>query len=76
MTSLQTYTTIRVIYKMADGIPVIDFSCYGLSTTDVASVDETKIHKLVAEVWKALSTHGFLYLKNHGIPDSTVKHDN
>ena len=56
---------------MANEIPVVDFSSFN---TD-ENFDETKpeINKLAQEIYDALTTIGFVYIKNHGIPESEVR---
>ncbi|XP_077870010.1 uncharacterized protein LOC144362823 [Saccoglossus kowalevskii] len=49
--------------------PVIDFTAYGLQRE---SPDEECFRKLVDEVHYALKTIGFLYLTNHGIPQTLI----
>ncbi|XP_070532484.1 uncharacterized protein [Ptychodera flava] len=51
------------------GIPVVDFSAYSLSRS---SPDDTGIENLIEDVHNALASIGFLYLVNHGIPQSEI----
>ena len=55
---------------MANEIPVVDFSSFN---TD-ENFDETKpeINKLAKEIYDAFTTIGFVYIKNHGIPESEI----
>jgi isopenicillin N synthase-like dioxygenase len=56
---------------MASEIPVIDFSSFNIGE----NFDETKpeINKLAQEIHDAFTTIGFVYIKNHGIPESEVR---
>ena len=55
--------------KMAtDGIPVVDFSALSLENNDPLSEITETIQDLAYQVYQAFSTIGFVYLKNHGIP--------
>ena len=66
------------IFKMAalaskiSGIPVVDFSAMGLRNKDPLSENSEDIKRLADQVYHAFSTSGFVYLKNHGIPQETV----
>ena len=55
---------------MANEIPVVDFSSFN---TD-ENFDETKpeINKLAKEIYDAFTTIGFVYIKNHDIPESEI----
>ena len=55
---------------MNDEIPIIDLNPISLIHVDVASKKYEEIGKLLSQ---ALKTHGFAYLKNHGIPPDIVK---
>ena len=52
-----------------ENISLIDISCISLQHVDVAYKN---YEKLGARLCEALSTCGFAYLKNHGIPERTV----
>ena len=56
---------------MASAIPVVDFSSYNINGENF---DETnpEINKLAQEIYEAFTTVGFVYIKNHGIPESEV----
>ena len=56
---------------MASEIPVVDFSSFNINCENF---DETKpeINKLAQEIYDAFTTVGFVYIKNHGIPESEV----
>ncbi|XP_071481886.1 uncharacterized protein, partial [Diadema antillarum] len=54
---------------MVGSIPVIDFSAYSIDRNEP---DSDGIQKVVDEVHEALTTVGFLYLINHGIPEAKV----
>ena len=53
-----------------DTIPLIDISCISLQNVDVAYKNYEAIGTKLCE---ALSSCGFAYLSNHGIPERTVK---
>ena len=53
-----------------DTIPLIDISCISLQNVDVAYKNYETIG---AKLCEALSSCGFAYLSNHGIPERTVK---
>ncbi|XP_041470724.1 proline hydroxylase buaE-like [Lytechinus variegatus] len=53
-----------------DKVPLIDFSAYSL---DRESPDPERFQKLIDEVHQALTTIGFMYLKNVGIPIQKIK---
>ncbi|XP_046551295.1 2-oxoglutarate-dependent dioxygenase htyE-like [Haliotis rubra] len=57
---------------MADTVPIIDFSAYGLQITDRDSVSNSELDILASNVCQALSTVGFLYIKNHGMPQKKI----
>ncbi|XP_071493631.1 uncharacterized protein [Diadema antillarum] len=54
---------------MEESVPVVDFSAYSL---EKYSPDPERIHRLVDDVFTALTTIGFMYLKNHGISQEKV----
>ena len=56
--------------KKNDSIPLIDISCISLQHVDVAYKNYEELGKTLCE---ALSTCGFAYLQNHGIPERTVE---
>ena len=59
--------------KMAvDGIPVVDFSAMSLENKNPLSEDDPTIRDLADQVHQAFSTIGFVYLRNHGIPQEMV----
>ena len=51
-------------------IPVLDISCISLQHVDVAYKNYEELGKKLCD---ALSTCGFAYLKNHGVPERTVE---
>ena len=55
--------------KNIEAIPVIDISCISLKNVDPAY---RNYEELGTRLCKALSTCGFAYLSNHGIPERTV----
>ena len=59
--------------KMAvDGIPIVDFSAMSLENKNPLSEDDPIIRDLADQVYQAFSTIGFVYLRNHGIPQEMV----
>jgi len=59
-----------------DGIPVVDFSAMSLENKNPLSEDDPTIRDLADQVYQAFSTIGFVYLRNHGIPQEMVSgHD-
>lgn len=59
--------------KMAvDGIPVVDFSAMSLENKNPLNEDDATIRDLADQVYQAFSTIGFVYLRNHGIPQEMV----
>ena len=55
-----------------DEIPVVDFSALSLENKDPFSEISKDIEELADQVYQACSTIGFVYLKNHGIPQEVV----
>ena len=55
---------------MSSEIPIIDFSPFHVGE----NFDETKpeINNLAQEIYDAFTSVGFMYIKNHGIPESQV----
>jgi isopenicillin N synthase-like dioxygenase len=55
---------------MENDIPLLDFSSLNIGE----NLDETnpEINKLAQELYDAFTTAGFVYIKNHGIPESQV----
>ena len=63
----------NISLKMAtDEIPVVDFSALSLENKDPFSEISKDIEELADQVYQAFSTIGFVYLKNHGIPQEVV----
>ena len=63
----------NISFKMAtDEIPVVDFSALSLENKDPFSEISKDIEELADQVYQAFSTIGFVYLKNHGIPQEVV----
>lgn len=64
-----------VHYNMAvniSGIPVVDFSAMSLKNKDALNENDEAIKDLANQIYQAFSTIGFVYLKNHGIPQEVV----
>ena len=54
------------------GIPVVDFSAMSLQNESSVREDSDAVNQLADHVHQAFSTIGFVYLKNHGIPQEKV----
>ncbi|XP_048578865.1 2-oxoglutarate-Fe(II) type oxidoreductase ppzD isoform X2 [Nematostella vectensis] len=53
-------------------IPIVDFSVFGVHKDNIDDTSE-EAHNLGAEILRAFSSVGFVYLRNHGIPESKVE---
>ena len=53
--------------------PVVNFGCYGLSVTDTSKVPGDQVASVAEQLVSALTKDGFVYLKNHGIPQEMVR---
>ena len=53
-------------------IPIVDFSAMSLEHEDPLKESFEAVKTLADQVYRAFSTIGFVYLKNHGIPQETV----
>ena len=56
----------------ASEIPVVDFSAYSICKNEECDEVNPEINKLAQEIYDAFTTVGFVYIKNHGIPESEV----
>ena len=56
----------------ACAIPVVDFSAMSLKNNDPPDKNSQAIKTLADQLYQAFSTIGFVYLKNHGIPQEEV----
>ena len=56
----------------ANAIPVVDLSSY--NTLNGKHLDESspELNKLAQEIYEAFTTVGFVYVKNHGVPESEI----
>ena len=54
------------------GIPVIDFSAMSLTHNDPLKKNPEVVKELADQVYQAFTTIGFVYLKNHGIPQEVA----
>ena len=67
-------TLVSKLYWTKMAIPVIDFSAMGLQNKNQPWAENSNAVKdLAEELYNAFSTVGFVYLKNHGIPQETVR---
>ena len=67
--------TSQMLLKMAtniSGIPVVDFSAMSLQNESSVRENSDAVKQLADHVHQAFSTIGFVYLKNHGIPQEKV----
>ena len=65
---------MHVSVAMESSIPVVDFSQMSLKKgTDHEDYAPESIQQLADEIHRAFSTVGFVYLKNHGIPQQKVR---
>ena len=53
-------------------IPVVDFAAYNNISGKCNEILNPEINKLAQEIYDAFTTVGFVYIKNHGIPESEV----
>ncbi|EDO40749.1 predicted protein [Nematostella vectensis] len=53
-------------------IPIVDFSVFGVHKDNIDDTSE-EAHNLGAEILRAFSSVGFVYLRNHGIPESKTQ---
>ena len=60
--------------EIVSGIPLVDFSAMSIEHASHPSVNDEAVKALAAKVFQAFSTVGFVYLKNHGIPQEQVTH--
>ena len=54
------------------GIPVVDFSAMSLKHKDPLKENAEAVKELADQVYQAFTTIGFVYLKNHGIPQEVA----
>ena len=54
-------------------VPIVDFQDAAYSHGDMSQIKEDVIKKLGKNVVQTLKTHGFCYLKNHGVDDKLVE---
>ncbi|XP_035669807.1 2-oxoglutarate-Fe(II) type oxidoreductase ppzD-like [Branchiostoma floridae] len=50
-------------------LPIIDFSAYSLQNDET---DDDELQRLATRLVQAFSTEGFVYLRNHGIPNTLI----
>lgn len=74
-TFVWAYIIYFMLLKMAtniSGIPVVDFSAMSLQNESSVRENSDAVKQLADHVHQAFSTIGFVYLKNHGIPQEKV----
>ena len=54
-------------------IPVVDFSAIGLENADPLNENRQAVKIVADQLYRAFSTIGFAYLRNHGIPEQMVQ---
>ena len=67
--------TLKRLIKMATAtcaIPIVDFSAMSLQNANLPDNNSPAIKTLADQLYRAFSTIGFVYLKNHGIPQEEV----
>ena len=67
--------TLKRLIKMAAAtraIPIVDFSAMSLQNANLPDNNSQAIKTLADQLYRAFSTIGFVYLKNHGIPQEEV----
>lgn len=69
--SRPSYVSSKMMENIS-GIPVVDFSAMSLKHKDPLSENGEAVKELADQVYQAFSTIGFVYLKNHGIPQEVV----
>ncbi|CAH3197153.1 unnamed protein product [Porites evermanni] len=66
-------TCVNGLYWTKMAIPVVDFSAMGLQNKNQPWAENSNAVKdLADELYNACSTVGFVYLKNHGIPQEMI----
>ena len=62
--------------KMAGGretyIPVVDFASFNSVNSEDFDESNVEIQKISQEIYDAFTTVGFVYIKNHGMPQTEV----
>ena len=54
-------------------IPILDFGCVGIGKDEISKQPQEQVQRLSKELYDAFTTIGFVYIKNHGIPEDQVK---
>ena len=54
-------------------IPIVDFRAMSLEYKEPLKENEQDVKIIADQVYQAFSTIGFVYLKNHGIPQEMVR---
>ena len=52
---------------------IVDFHKYGLDVQDISKVDQSSIRSIGKQLVDGFKTHGFCYLKNHGVNETLIK---
>ena len=67
----KTFWYSRGTYKTRKMIPVVDFSAYNI-TVQECDIADKELSQLADKICDAFKTVGFVYIKNHGIPQAQV----
>lgn len=59
--------------ETVSGIPLVDFSAMSVEHEMVSSYSDDQVLEIARQIHQAFSTVGFVYLKNHGISQNTVR---
>ena len=54
-------------------IAVVDFACFNYFDGTDLSESNAEVERLAQEIYDAFTTIGFVYIKNHGIPEEEVR---
>ena len=60
------------MYVMESLVPVVDFSEVNLEKAAEGCFSNSNLQELTEKIHQAFTTVGFVYLKNHGIPQEKV----
>ena len=62
---------VRMV-EIVSGIPLVDFSAMSIEHESHPNASEEAVKALARKMYEAFSTVGFVYLRNHGIPQEQV----
>ena len=52
---------------------IVDFHAYGLRIKDTSGADQEAVKAIGKQIVDGFKSHGFCYLKNHGVGDALIK---